>query len=104
MTASSSFQIGGNVMRNGRKLLYSEERVRAMFARMRDELHELAERHAREVAALRAELDQVRAQFDELRAISLARSRAEIEVAELRRLREIGRARLAQHDPAAPLH
>ena len=65
------------MQRNGRKLLYAEERVRAMFARMRDEL----------------------------RAVSLARSRAEVELAELRRLRDIGRARLAQRDPATtPLH
>ena len=93
------------MQRNGRKLLYAEERVRAMFARMRDELRELGERHRAEVTALRAELDQIRAQFDELRTVSLARSRAEVELAELRRLRDIGRARLAQRDPATtPLH
>jgi hypothetical protein len=37
-------------------------------------------------------------------ARSLARPKAELEVAELRRLREIGRARAAQRDPITPLH
>jgi hypothetical protein len=32
--------------RNGCRVVYSEERVRALFARMRHELHELADRHA----------------------------------------------------------
>jgi hypothetical protein len=52
---------------------------------------------------MRAELNEVRAQFDQLRSISLARQRAEVELAELRRLREIGRARAAERDPAQPL-
>jgi uncharacterized protein involved in exopolysaccharide biosynthesis len=89
--------------RNGCRVVYSEERVRALFARMRHELHELADRHAAEVNAMRAELNEVRAQFDQLRSISLARQRAEVELAELRRLREIGRARAAERDPAQPL-
>ena len=46
----------------------------------------------------------MRALYDQLRSLTLARQMAEIEVAKLHRLREIGRARLAQHDPAAPLH
>lgn len=75
-------------MRN--RVLYTEERVREMFGRMRAELRELGERHAAEVAALRAELDGVRAAFDELRSISLARQRAEVEVAELCREPEMG--------------
>jgi len=82
-----------------RRLLYTEERVRALFARMRSELHEMAARHASEQYRLRQELDEVRAQFDELRSIASARSRAETELDELRRLREIGRARAAQRDP-----
>lgn len=86
-----------------RPLYFSEERVRALFSQMRAELHEMAERHAAEAAALRAELDAVRAAFDELRSVSLARSRAELEVAELRRLREIGRAQAAERDPTALL-
>jgi len=39
-----------------------------------------------------------------LRSISLVRQRAEVELAELRRLREIGRARAAVRDPALPLN
>jgi hypothetical protein len=54
-----------------------------MFARMRDNLHELADRHASEVESLRAELDEVRALYAELRAASLARQRAEAELARL---------------------
>jgi hypothetical protein len=87
-----------------RRLVYSEDRVRLLFGRMRDELAEMHERHVAELTALRAELEGVRAAFDELRAVSLARSRAEVELAELRRLREIGRARVAERDPAQPLH
>jgi hypothetical protein len=64
-------------------VLYTPERVHAMFARMRDNLHELADRHASEVESLRAELDEVRALYAELRAASLARQRAEAELARL---------------------
>jgi len=91
-------------MDNGRRIVYSAAKVHALFARMRDELHELAAKHAAEVATLRAELDAVRADFDALRSISLARQRAEAELAELRRLQAIGRARAAERDPTQPLH
>jgi len=91
-------------MHNGRRVLVHPDRVRALFARMRADLHKLAARHASEVAALRAELDQVRSEFDELRAVALARQRAEVELGELRRLREIGRARAAERDASTPLH
>ena len=83
-----------------RKVVYTAERVHRLFAGMREELREMGERHRAEVDALRAELDGVRAAFDELRGVTLARSKAEQELAELRRLRDIGRARLAQRDPA----
>jgi hypothetical protein len=86
-----------------RRVLYHPDRVHALFARMLDDLHNMADRHAAEVESLRRELDAVRQQFFELRAVSLARSKAEVEVAELRRLREIGRAKAAERDPAAPL-
>jgi len=89
---------------NGRRVLYDEARVRQMFGRMREELHEMAARHVSEVAALRQELDQVRAQFDELRSISLARQRAEAKLAALYRERSIARARAAQRDPGQPLN
>jgi chromosome segregation ATPase len=63
---------------------------------------ELADLH-REFDELRRELDETRALYDELRAVTLARQRADAEVAELHRLREIGRARAAERDPAQPL-
>jgi hypothetical protein len=88
------------MQRNGRRLVYTEERVRALFAKMRADLHEQHFRHLCELSDLRRELDQVRAAFDELRSVTLARSRAELEVAELRRLREIGRAQTVTRDPA----
>jgi hypothetical protein len=87
-----------------RKVLNAEERVRALFGKMRAELHELADEHRAEVAALRAELDGVRAAFDELRSLALARQRAEADVAELRRLREIGKAKMVQRDISTPLN
>ena len=87
-----------------RRVLITPERVRAVFAQMRGELDEMAARHRAEVESLRRELDEIRARFDELRAVSLARSRAEVEVAELHRLREIGRARATERDPTMPLN
>jgi len=90
--------------RSIRRVLYTEARVRAMFARMRDDLHELAARHASEVAALRAELDEVRALYDELRAATFARQRAEAELASLYRERAIRRARAAEREPNAMLN
>jgi hypothetical protein len=94
-----------------RRVLVHPDRVHAVFAKMRDELAELGERHAaevgrlhRELAALRAELEGVRSAFDELRSVGLARSKAEIEVASLRRLQAIGRAQAVTRDPALPLN
>jgi hypothetical protein len=66
--------------------------------------HEIAARHAAEVAALRAELDQVRVQFDQLRAASLARQHAHDELVSLHRERSIQRARAAERDPNAALN
>ena len=85
------------------RVLVHPDKVRALFAKMRDDLHEMAARHASEVATLRAELDEVRAQFEELRSLSLARQNAEAELRELYREREIARARAAERDPALPL-
>ena len=75
-----------------RKQLYSPAYVYAVFDRMRDDLHKLAARHASEVAALRAELDEVRDLYARLRAASLARAKAEAELAVMYREREIARA------------
>jgi len=86
-----------------RKLLYTEDRVRKVFAKMRGDLHELAARHAAEVESLRRELDEVRALYAKLRSVSLARQNAEAELRELYREREIARARAAERDPALPL-
>jgi hypothetical protein len=83
--------------------LLTPERVRKVFAQMRGELYEMAARHRAEVMSLRAELDGLHAQFDALRAVSLARSKAELEVAELHRLREIGRAQAVERDWNQPL-
>jgi hypothetical protein len=71
------------------RVLVHPDKVRALFAKMRDDLHEMAARHASEVATLRAELDEVRAQFEELRSLSLARQNAEAELRELYRERGI---------------
>ena len=91
-------------MRNGRRLVYTEEHVRALFAKMRGDLHAMHFKHLCEMADLRRELDQVRTLYDQLRSVTLARSKAGVEVAELRRLQAIGRAQVAQRDPALPLH
>ena len=93
-------------MADGRRLLYHPEYVRAFADALREaraDLHEMHSRHVAEVAALRRELDEVRAAFDELRTVSLARQRAEVELRGLYRERAIVRARAAERDPAAPL-
>ena len=77
--------------------------MRALFARMKDDLREMADRHAAEAARLRQELDEVRAQFDEFRAAVRARAAADQELAELHREREIQRAQKVERDPALPL-
>ena len=96
-----------------RRVLYDEATVRRLFTRLRAQvcemdarrvaqLRELGERHAAEVARLRAEVDEVRREFDALRSVSLARQKLEGELG-LRRLQAIGRARAAERDPALPL-
>jgi hypothetical protein len=85
-------------MRNGRPL-YTEERVRMMFARMRGDLHAQHLRHLSEMIDLRRELERVRAAYNELRNAVLARQRGDAELAELYREREIERAQLTQRDP-----
>jgi hypothetical protein len=75
-------------MRNGRKLLYTAERVHSMFARMRGELSALSFRHACEIADLRKELDRVRAEYEALRDAVLERTRAEAGLELLKRDRE----------------
>ena len=91
-------------MRSNRPVLYPEAVVRSMFARMRQELAEVSERYMARVTALQAKVAALSTQVDELRAIALARSKAELELSELRRLRDIGRARIAERDPARPLN
>jgi hypothetical protein len=58
----------------------------------------------REVDALRAELAEVRALYDQLRSVSLARAQAEAELVALHRERAIVQARAAERDPATPLN
>jgi hypothetical protein len=72
-----------------RRLLFTEERVRAIFARLRDEMHEQHFRHLCEMADLRKELDQARDEFEQLRDAVLKRQAAEAEVAMLKRTRAI---------------
>src|SRR5262249_48393065 len=93
------------------RVLYDQTRVHAIFAKMRDELAELRARNLpqsaalrRPVEALRVELDQIRALYAELRAISTARQAAEKEVAEMKARREaLLRAFGAERDPTQPL-
>ena len=99
-------------MSNGRKLLYTEERVRAIIARrceqierrMRAELAEHIARQAAREAAREVKLAEVYAQLDALKAVVRARDAAERHLAELRHRRdEIVRAFGAEHD-GRPLH
>lgn len=87
-----------------RPVLVHPDRVRALFTKMRDEMREMHAKHLCELAALRRELEQVRAAFNELRAVSHARQRAEAEVAELRRRRELLAAFAVERDISQPLN
>jgi hypothetical protein len=87
-----------------RKVLYTEDRVRALFARMRSDLHSLQFKHLCAIADLKREVDAMRAelaQLRELRAAVLARRQAEL--ASLYREREIALARATERDPSYPL-
>jgi hypothetical protein len=74
-------------MRHSR-LLYTADKVRAVFARMRGDLHEQHERHLFEMAELRKELDQLHAAYAALRAAVFERERAEADLELLRRDRD----------------
>ena len=90
--------------RSGCRGLYTEERVRAMFNRMRADLHAQHYEQMTELNVLRRELADCRAALDELRAATLARQKAEAELVGLYRERELARARAAERDPTLPLH
>jgi hypothetical protein len=66
------------------KLLYTADRVRAMFARMRGELEAQHSRHLCEYASLRRELDALRAAYEALCGAVLEREKAEATVDNLR--------------------
>lgn len=89
---------------NGRELLYTRDRVRQMFARMREELQEMHYRHASELVELRCELNQVRSAYEGLRAVVLQRQKAEAELDHLYREREIARAQAVWRDFGVRLH
>ena len=93
--------------RNGRRLLYTEARVRALFARMRADMHAQHCRHLCELADLKREVDAMRAELAalrELRAAVLARQQAEAELVSLYRERSIQRARATERDPGLLLN
>src|SRR5262245_40819843 len=83
-------------MADGRRVLVHPDRVRDLFARTRQRLRQMGERHAAELlhlrmefatelAALKAELAEVSAEHAQLRAAAVARAKAEAELAGLPR-------------------
>jgi hypothetical protein len=74
--------------RRRRRLLYTEDRVRALFARCLADLEAQHSRHLTDMSNLRHELDQVRAEYELLRSAVLKRERAEADLELLRRDRE----------------
>jgi len=92
--------------RSGRKVVYTEERVRALFSRMRSDLAAQHFAHLCELADVRKEVDAMRAELAtlrELRATVLARQKAQDELTGLYRERSIQRARAAERDFSMPL-
>jgi hypothetical protein len=71
-----------------RRVLYTEERVRALFARMRTEMNGRHLEHLQELAALNRELAELRAAYEALRGAVLEREKAEAVLALLKRDRE----------------
>jgi hypothetical protein len=71
-----------------RKLLYSEDRVRAMFAGLKAQLQAEHYRHLDELAKLRWELDQTKREFEALRSAVLERTKAEANLELLKRDRD----------------
>jgi len=88
-------------MLGSRKLLYTPDRVQAMFAKMRSDLHAMHWKHVAELAELKRELDETRAAFDELLGVVRSRQRTEAELRDLYRQRE---AWEAERDFSALLH
>jgi hypothetical protein len=89
-------------MMSGHRVLYHPDRVRAMFAQMRGDLHAMHFKHLCELSDLRRELDAMRTELEqlrELRATVRARHRAEAELAELHRRRSLMQASMAARDP-----
>ena len=95
------------MQRNGRRVLYSSGYIIGFahaLQRARSDLAELHDRHLVEMDRLNRELDQCRQEFDELRAVVLARHRLDAELVGLYRERDIQRAQAVARDPQAPLH
>jgi hypothetical protein len=93
--------------RNGRRLLYTADRVRSMFANMRGDFQRQHFAMMREVSDLRKELETMRGELEhlrELRTVVIARQDAERELEALRRQRTLVQAWNAERDPEAPLH
>jgi hypothetical protein len=67
------------------------------------DLAEMNRRHQSAIADLTHELEEVRAEFEELKAAVRRRVAAEQEVVALRRERELMLALRAERDPALPL-
>jgi hypothetical protein len=92
-------------MGSARRVLVHPDRVAALFRQMRDEMDTMHARHVSELAVVRRELDQVRAAFHELQAVSAARLRAQATVDDLRRRRQAMLDAIAvERDPFAPLN
>ena len=92
--------------RNGRRVLYTADYIqgyRNALRQAREDLQDMHFKHLCDMANLHRELDKARAEFNELRAVVLARQRADSELATLYREAAIVRARAAERDPSVPL-
>jgi hypothetical protein len=85
-------------------VLYHPDAVRRLVAGMRADMHAAHYETLTELNVLRRELAECRAALDELRAPTLARQKAEAELASLYRERSIQRARAVERDPNAALN
>jgi hypothetical protein len=91
-------------MARDRRLFYSPgyvEGFRSALREARDDLHDMHCRHLDQLAAVRAEVAELRSIFADV--VTVLRMQAEADVSDLRRRLELALARL-ERDPRRPLH
>src|SRR5262249_28353478 len=99
---------GASAMHDGRRLVYSPMLVQTLLASLQARA-DAAMLLARDNAELRAEVESLRKEIDELREVAMLlvaieRQRTEGDLDSYRRQLEAGLVKLTRRDPSMPLH